>query len=83
MGMADKQADEIQARADRARDAAREDAWKIQVHPRFVEGGLNRDQIDAARRVFCAAFDAGWESHQAFLMAEFIRENQQQKVHLA
>ena len=81
--MADHEADIIQARADLARDRQREELWRSQVLPRFTGKGLTKEQIAAARSVFNSGFDAGWESHQAFLMAEFIRENQKQKVHLA
>lgn len=73
----------IQDRADKAREEQREKLWSTQVRPKFEGTGLTLAQIDTARAMFCAGFDAGWESHQAFLMAEFIRENQKQKVHLA
>jgi hypothetical protein len=73
----------IQARADKARDEQREALWRTQCLPRFSNAGLTPQQIEVAKSTFCAGFDAGWESHQAFLMNEFIRENQKQKVHLA
>lgn len=74
---------QIQSRADRAREEQREKLWKTQCAPKFSNGGLNDKQIEVAKRTFCAGFDAGWESHQAFLMSEFILENQKKKVHLA
>ena len=79
----DKQAGAIQARADQARERQREELWRTQMLPKFEKEGLRREQIDTAAAMFRASFDAGWESHQAFLMAEFARENQKQKVHLA
>jgi hypothetical protein len=39
--------------------------------------------VEAAKNMFGAGFDAGWESHQAFLMSEFILDSQKKKVHLA
>ena len=81
--MNDKEERQIQIRADRAREEQRDKLWRTQCLPKFAGAGLLPEQIDAARKTFCAGFDAGWESHQAFLMSEFIRENQKQKVHLA
>lgn len=83
MASFDQEERRIQAAADQARERARDEMWQKQMYPKFKQGGLAAEQIDAARRMFLAAFDAGWESHQAFLMGEFIRENQKQKVHLA
>lgn len=83
MASFDKEERKIQARADEARVEQREKLWQTQCLPRFSKAGLTAQQIEAAKTVFCSAFDSGWESHQAFLMSEFIRENQKQKVHLA
>lgn len=73
----------IQARSDAAREEQREKLWRTQCLPKFGNAGLTTKQIEVAKATFCAGFDAGWESHQAFLMSEFIRDNQKQKVHLA
>jgi hypothetical protein len=83
MGFFETEQEAIQARADRAREKQRDELWRSQCLPKFQQGGLTGEQIDAARRTFCAGFDAGWESHQAFLMGEYIRDNQKKKVHLA
>jgi hypothetical protein len=74
---------QIQARADAAREEQREKLWRTQCLPKFANGGLNAKQIEVAKATFCSGFDVGWESHQAFLMGEFIRDNQKKKVHLA
>lgn len=74
---------QIQARSDRAREEQREKLWRTQAVPKFANAGLTPQQIEIAKGMFCAGFDAGWESHQAFLMSEFLRDNQRQKVHLA
>ena len=83
MGRFEDQERRMQNRSDRAREEQRDLLWRTQCVPRFVDQGLTPEQIDVARKMFIAGFDAGWESHQAFLMSEFIRENQKQKVHLA
>jgi hypothetical protein len=83
MAIFDPAESEIQARADRAREEQRDKLWRTQCMPKFANAGLNAQQIAVAKSTFCAGFDAGWESHQAFLMAEFIRDTQKQKVHLA
>jgi len=83
MGIFDEEERQIQERADQSRDEQREKLWRTQCLPRFANGGLTPQQIEVAKATFCAGFDAGWESHQAFLMSEFIRDNQKKKVHLA
>jgi hypothetical protein len=83
MGKFDEDERQMQSRADRAREEQRDKLWRTQCVPKFAEAGLLPEQIDAARKTFCAGFDAGWESYQAFLMSEFILDNQKQKVHLA
>lgn len=83
MAAFDEEERRIQARADAAREEQRDKLWRTQGLPRFTNAGLNPQQIEAARSMFCAGFDAGWESHQAFLMSEFIFDNQKKKVHLA
>jgi hypothetical protein len=83
MASFDKEERRIQARADEARDEQKDQMWRTQCLPRFAQGALTPEQIDAAKNVFRAGFDAGWESHQAFLMSEFIRDSQKKKVHLA
>jgi hypothetical protein len=79
----DRESAAIQERSDRARERQRDETWEKQMQPKFERERLRPEQISTARALFCAAFDAGWDSHQAFLMNEFIRENQKQKVHLA
>ena len=83
MASFEDEARKIQARADRARDAQREKLWQTQCLPKFANAGLTAQQIEVAKRTFFAGFDAGWESHQAFLMNEYILDNQKNKVHLA
>jgi hypothetical protein len=83
MASFDQEERKIQARADRAREEQREELWRTQCAPRFSNAGLSPQQIEVAKSTFCAGFDAGWESHQAFLMTEFILDNQKKKVHLA
>lgn len=83
MASFDEEERRIQTRADAAREEHREKLWRTQCVPKFANAGLTPQQIEIAKATFCAGFDAGWESHQAFLMSEYIRENQKQKVHLA
>jgi hypothetical protein len=83
MASFDDEERKIQNRADRAREEQRDKLWRTQCVPKFAGAGLTTEQIDAARKTFCAGFDAGWESHQVFLMSEFVLANQKQKVHLA
>jgi hypothetical protein len=83
MAAFEKEERRIQADADRAREEQRDKLWRTQCLPNFVNAGLTYKQIDAARKMFCTGFDAGWESHQAFLLSEFIRDNQKKKVNLA
>jgi hypothetical protein len=83
MASFDEEERKIQARADQAREEQRDKLWRTQCLPKFSNAGLTPQQIEAAKNTFCAGFDAGWESHQAFLMSEFIRDNQKKKVHLA
>jgi hypothetical protein len=83
MSTFDEEERRTQARSEAARDDQREKLWMTQCAPRFAKGGLNSEQVQAAKNTFCAGFDAGWESHQAFLMSEFIRDSQKKKVHLA
>lgn len=83
MAIFDKVEQSIQEREDFARDAQRYELWTTQVRPKFVNAGLTKEQIEAAKSMFCRGFDAGWESHRAFLMNEFIQDNQKNKVHLA
>lgn len=83
MGIFDSEESRIQAAADAAREQQRDNIWRTQCLPRFLNAKLTGQQIEVARRTFCAGFDAGWEAHQAFLMSEFIRDNQKKKVHLA
>jgi hypothetical protein len=65
------------------RNRQRSEMWRKQVLPKFVEAGLGDAQTDAAKKMFYAGFEAGWDSHRAALMKEFIQENQKQKVNLA
>lgn len=83
MSRFDEQERQIQVRADRAREEHRDKLWRTQCLPKFANAGLTPQQIEAAKNTFCAGFDAGWESHQAFLMSEFIQDSQKKKVHLA
>lgn len=83
MASFDKEERKIQARADQARAEQRDKLWQTQCLPRFANAGLTAQQIEAAKHMFCSGFDSGWESHQAFLMSEFILDNQKKKVHLA
>jgi hypothetical protein len=83
MAIFDRAERQIQDRSDLAREEQREKLWRTQCLPKFSSGGITQQQIEVAKGMFCAGFDAGWHSHQAFLLNEFIRENQTQKVHLA
>lgn len=83
MGTFDQEERKIQARSDAARKEQRDKLWRTQCLPKFANAGLTVQQIEAAKNTFCAGFDAGWESHHAFLMSEFILDNQKKKVHLA
>jgi hypothetical protein len=83
MATFDEEERRIQERADRAREEYRDKLWRTQCLPKFANAGLTAQQIEAAKNTFCAGFDAGWESHQAFLMGEYIRDSQKKKVHLA
>jgi hypothetical protein len=83
MAIFDKAEPQIQDRSDLAREEQRDKLWRTQCLPEFARGGITQQQIEPAKAMFCAGFDAGWHSHQAFLLKEFIRENKTQKVHLA
>lgn len=83
MALFDQEERRIQARADAAREDARNKLWRTQCAPKFANAGLTAKQIEVARATFCAGFDSGWESHQAFLMSEFILDNQKKTVHRA
>jgi len=60
-----------------------DELWRSQVLPKFREAAMSDVQTDAARKMFNAGFESGWESHKAHLTKQFIVENQKQKVHLA
>jgi hypothetical protein len=68
---------------DAIRDKMVAELWVTQVLPKFTAAGLGAPQINAAKKMFIAGFEAGWESHKAHLVKQFIAENQKQKVHLA
>lgn len=68
---------------EKAKNEQRDRLWHSQVLPKFTNAGLVEAQIHAAKNMFYAGFDAGWDSHRAMLLKEFIAENQKQKVHLA
>jgi hypothetical protein len=65
------------------RDSACDELWRTQVLPRFRQAAMSAPQIDAARKMFRAGFESGWDSHQAHLTKQFIAEHQKKKVHLA
>lgn len=73
----------FQSSAERERDRQKEELWNAQWLPQCVGAGLTPAQIGIAKKTFDAGFDMGWIAHHAFLLTEFARENQKQKVHLA
>lgn len=67
---------------EKYRNHMRDDLWRDQVLPKFREAAMSEVQTEAAKRMFNAGFESGWESHKAHLVKQFVAENSKQKVQL-